>query len=179
MATPSLPSDSSSLLVPLHLEAWVVDQWTKNAVDLARYTANYENLKNFTSPMPEPFNLPHQDPDDGIHLHWALPDALTHGREKPSGQGFEFPTVPNRWLVARFRNDKGTWKGKLWVVKSDNLDAIDLGNTAGEFTNKSESIPIARPGLAEPIGAAAKIHLDDVVFLRELPEALREHLHTH
>ncbi len=159
MTAKPLPIDSSSLLVPVHLEAWVVDTWTRNAVEFVRYTANYDNLNTLTSPMPPPFVTSSETVDDGIHLHWALPDALTHGRHNPKGPGLEFPTVPNRWLVARFNSVGGKWTGKLWVVKSDNLKPLDLGTTAGEFSSTSTTIAIAAPGLTEPIGAGAKILL--------------------
>ena len=32
----------------------------------------------------------------GIHLHWALPDALTRGTH--SLDGTDFPAAPNSWL---------------------------------------------------------------------------------
>ena len=35
----------------------------------------------------------------GVHLHWALPDALTRGAE--NGGSVRFPAVPDRWLVTR------------------------------------------------------------------------------
>jgi len=81
MATP--PSDQSSLLVPLNLDAWVVT--SQNTKGLAWYFANYQNLKQFKSPFPEPFISAPAEPAVGVHLHWALPDALTHGREGSTG----------------------------------------------------------------------------------------------
>lgn len=38
----------------------------------------------------------------GIHLHWALPDALTTGKAVPGGAAVDLPAVPDRWLVVRF-----------------------------------------------------------------------------
>ncbi len=49
----------------------------------------------------------------GVHLHWALPDALTHRRED------EFPPVPDRWMVAR--SDLRGVVQEQWVVESDYL----------------------------------------------------------
>jgi hypothetical protein len=62
----------------------------------------------------------------GIHLHWALPDALTASTIL-SGQGSKsviFPAVPDLWLVVRFNPGassttplaKRTWSA--WVVDS-------------------------------------------------------------
>ncbi len=53
----------------------------------------------------------------GIHLHWTLPSALTHGilyKEE-----LDFPAVPNRWLVLRIHNEEDELKHKAWVVESD------------------------------------------------------------
>ena len=87
---------ASSLLVPMHLEAKVL---------LA------------PTPVPAldggPFN---EDAvlEPGIHLHWALPDALTRARflggnsprTGPSTQAEDrttlFPGVPDRWVVVRY-----------------------------------------------------------------------------
>jgi len=71
----------------------------------------------------------------GIHLHWILPDALTTAtwtdeekdekEEKEEKEGkFEFPPVPNRWLVERrriFKQTDGTEVSEqvYWVVESD------------------------------------------------------------
>lgn len=52
----------------------------------------------------------------GLHLHWALPDAMNRGRHLETGKTM-FPTVPNRWLVTRILNGKK----KHWVVESDYL----------------------------------------------------------
>ncbi len=61
----------------------------------------------------------------GLHLHWALPDALTIGRHPPGAGGepdpsrpIEFPAIPNRWLVIR---TGGGLADKRWVVESDYL----------------------------------------------------------
>lgn len=59
----------------------------------------------------------------GIHLHWALPDALIRGLHTKNGM--QWPTVPNRWLVTRGQN------GKLdhWIVESDYLHPEGINST--------------------------------------------------
>ena len=52
----------------------------------------------------------------GVHLHWALPDGLTKGKQV-NGE-LDFPAVPNRWLVSRKR--AGVIE-QQWVVESDYL----------------------------------------------------------
>ncbi|MFN0085731.1 MAG: hypothetical protein ACKVX9_10110 [Blastocatellia bacterium] len=68
----------------------------------------------------------------GVHLHWALPDALTRAENKP-GKYHEtrkliFPAVPNRWLVTRGRKGPDGREAieQQWVVESDYLypDAV-------------------------------------------------------
>lgn len=56
--------------------------------------------------------------DAGIHLHWALPEALTHSVDQDKNGAPLFPVVPNRWLVTRRRDQNIE---KQWVVESDYL----------------------------------------------------------
>ena len=53
----------------------------------------------------------------GVHLHWALPDALTQGVS--TATGVVFPAVPDRWLVTR--SDLNGERQKQWIVESDYL----------------------------------------------------------
>lgn len=57
----------------------------------------------------------------GLHVHWALPDALTTGQHR--GGSAVFPAVPNRWLVRRLDN-AGTLQ-KSMIVESDFLHSCD------------------------------------------------------
>jgi hypothetical protein len=57
----------------------------------------------------------------GLHVHWALPDALTTGRHRDGST--VFPAVPNRWLVRRL-DDRGTLQ-KSTIVESDFLHPCD------------------------------------------------------
>lgn len=62
--------------------------------------------------------------EPGVHLHWALPDALTKATHplgadgKPDRNRVEFPAVPNRWLVVR--RVAGIAQ-KRWLIESDYL----------------------------------------------------------
>jgi hypothetical protein len=58
----------------------------------------------------------------GIHLHWALPDGLTHARA--GAHGLQFPAAPDRWLVTRIVIDAdhpAALQPRSWVVESDRL----------------------------------------------------------
>jgi hypothetical protein len=56
----------------------------------------------------------------GLHLHWALPDALTIGSNQ-NGET-QFPPVPNRWLIRRL--DASGAVQKSWIVESDFLHPL-------------------------------------------------------
>lgn len=67
----------------------------------------------------------------GVHLHWALPDALTRGKAQTDGT--HFPAVPDRWLVIRSRTDAqgNRAEEKRWVVESDYLHPDGEGDASG------------------------------------------------
>lgn len=68
----------------------------------------------------KPFNNENLMLKAGIHLHWALPDALTQGTHASGST--DFPAVPNRWLIIRGRSsDGGSITDKSWIVESDYL----------------------------------------------------------
>lgn len=63
-----------------------------------------------------------QQLDAGVHLHWALPDALTRSVQQPDGT-LVFPPAPNRWLVTRIlqRAGQAQPQARQWIVESDHL----------------------------------------------------------
>ncbi len=80
----------------------------------------------------------------GIHLHWALPDALAHGEADESGH-IEFREAPNRWLVVRILKDTKATDGNpdlsAWVVASDQL--WDRGSdTPNAQNHPSQAVPV-------------------------------------
>ncbi len=99
----------SSLLIPVSVVAKIVK--TKTPV---------------ASLGGQPFNQDAQL-EPGIHVHWALPDALTRAQSPGSGttnEAIVFPGVPDLWLVTRFNPPPAanapsatrTWRA--WVVES-------------------------------------------------------------
>lgn len=71
----------------------------------------------------------------GVHLHWAMPDALTRA---PGGNGpVSFPPLPNRWLISRVvPNGLGA---KHWIVESDTLSTTAPGASAAPTVPISDS----------------------------------------
>lgn len=121
-------SSMPSLLVPMNVAALCISQSDQSSgLKLGKIADEFQNLATKpylgTSVVPGPFKEEAALP--GIHLHWALPEALT--RSDPSvGKGF--PQVPNRYLVVRLAatvprpNEVATPLEKTaWVVESDHL----------------------------------------------------------
>ncbi|MFI6604792.1 hypothetical protein ACIBHX_51955 [Nonomuraea sp. NPDC050536] len=100
---------------------------------------------------PAPFEAPSLRLKAGIHLHWALPDALT--RMAQTEARTRVPLVPDRWLVTRAR--EGVIEGQ-WVVESDALSDDNLAGVAypvvGDDTADRPGRPYRYLGRSVPIG---------------------------
>ncbi|HEU4833146.1 MAG TPA: hypothetical protein VFS90_01985, partial [Pyrinomonadaceae bacterium] len=82
----------------------------------------------------------------GLHLHWALPDALATGHHR--NHTTIFPAVPNRWLVRRL--DHTGKLEKSWIVESDFLHPLNDNGAPivippGEITAWPNNTPITFP----------------------------------
>ncbi|TQS39949.1 hypothetical protein [Cryptosporangium phraense] len=132
---------TSALLVPIHLDALPLSSECPTigaAIDYSRLPyvdgAGDQNVASAylsESIVDPPF---HDEPGllkTGVHLHWALPDALTQGVHTPDGT--EFPAVPTRWLVTRSRlaADGTTTPEQRWVVESDYLAPLGVTGSSG------------------------------------------------
>ena len=123
---------SRYLMVPVQLDGLYVAGEETTAVRQSPY---FERQPYNETAMKQPFNsdianvsesllsVPFQSQtvrlSHGIHLHWAMPDALTRGDSQ-----LNFPAVPERWLVTRKRLEQSTglWKkDQQWVVESNYL----------------------------------------------------------
>ncbi|MFJ4831906.1 hypothetical protein ACIP79_18625 [Streptomyces sp. NPDC088747] len=127
------------LVVPVHLDALVLDRDR----DVTAPTVDFTGLPH-VDPVsgrdhgPDvPYlgeallSVPFQDQTfrlrAGVHLHWALPNALTgldHRRADERTGAPLAPAVPNRWLVTRSR---GGAVERQWVVESDYCATGDTG----------------------------------------------------
>ncbi len=129
----------NSFFVPIHLDALlsdgspVRDQMTdytqlpylnENGVqnDGVAYISDRIRSKMVFADDPSA-NLYSYSLEKGLHLHWALPDALTVGKQKDDK--LIFPSVPNRWLITRRGGGKAQ---KQWVIESDYFAPIEQGN---------------------------------------------------
>ena len=141
MTTPE--NDAATLVVPMQVDALVINEFinphgtgageapatpavqSQGATTWNRWQMHYENLNRFEPAMSEPFSdQVYPPPEVGVHIHWALPDGLTHGVGKPGDAPGEFtyPCIPNRWLIARVASspDPAT-PGSVtaWVLVAD------------------------------------------------------------
>ena len=127
-----------SLLVPIHLDALVVNKnvnplWKDTSMKLSNLDNNkytycrglgYYLEKKATD---KPSDGSDDDDDDdimqtGVHLHWILPDALRKGKLKNDKSTILFPPAPNRWLVVRIGQD---YEVRSWIVESDHLNTAE------------------------------------------------------
>jgi len=121
---------AGALLIPIYLDALVLEKdetVLEPMVDFSRLPY-YDHISNVNINADVPYlseeivSHPMRDRSlrlkSGVHLHWALPDALSKGVS--TKDGLVFPALPDRWLVTR-RNKEGTFVQKQWMVESDYL----------------------------------------------------------
>lgn len=177
----SLPDTSSAtLVVPAQVDALVINEPIHNAGKTwNQWKMDYSKLNQFANPMPLPFTSQQLTvPDIGIHVHWAVPDGLTHGIEKtvptdPSvlannpdaptetavpGE-FVYPFLPTRWLVVRLLTSSATPTAPpiatAWVVESDKLGAQDGSKYLNPDYDASSGDPV------EPMNLGTSMTLAD------------------
>ena len=122
--------DKRTLLVPISLEALVVSK-QQESLSVVNMGPSFDRFSVRSVPKigdsvrPKPWD-PRQQSElrCGVHLHWALPAALTHGEQAKNGE-MHFPRVPNRWLVLRIATDakqtpeQRKRQTQAWVLQSD------------------------------------------------------------
>jgi hypothetical protein len=132
-----MPVDPSQVMVvPVNVVAFCVGKADAGDADPSQGTGSfagattvYENIAtndtlaylgaNATKSFDD---SPWQQMEQGVHLHWALPDAMTKATLPKDGKGpLNFPAVPNHWLVSRLIIKDKTPSIRSWVVESDAL----------------------------------------------------------
>jgi hypothetical protein len=123
--TPAAPG----LIVPINVAALCVGNDTQPIFEQTPYdftqlpTSDDTEIPNISETVMTGDNV---NLKPGIHLHWALPDALTHGVDQEGTGAMTFPPIPDRWLVTRIYTNlsnpaKPTNEIKSWVVESNYL----------------------------------------------------------
>lgn len=130
----SIPKDTNSLLmVPIKMDALFAP---KEGIPVVGASSDFSRLPNKrangllqnaddTNPyisetvLTNPFSDDNRLLKPGMHLHWALPDALTKASYK---KRYKFPVCPNRWLVLKYEGEQSKKTlTKKWIVCSDYL----------------------------------------------------------
>jgi hypothetical protein len=126
------PADSTVLIVPINVVAFCVGHIDAQGDATSALAGAQVDFSNQTTKETQAFiganvarDLSKDDAlvpmEQGVHLHWALPDALTHAMPDPHSEKLTFPPAPNRWLVSRIVIAGKTPSIVSWVVESDAL----------------------------------------------------------
>lgn len=155
------------LLVPIDVQALYVEPGSTEAmVALPMLLANGPDgkpIENVEDGMPDPFDAGTMRPP-GVHLHWAMPDALLRGvlKQQPDATSnrLSLPILPDRWVVLRILLPRGATAVVVtgWVIESDRAVAVSLGNwSEGGAASKSATgagTPIESSQLRGTVGGA-------------------------
>lgn len=119
------------LLAPLDVQAlYVPPGGSEPMVRLPMLVADAD-IAGPEHAMPEPFD-PGSPRPAGVHLHWAMPDALLRGTLKQVADGstnrLGLPALPDRWVVLRLLLPKGGSQPVVggWVLEADKARAVPL-----------------------------------------------------
>lgn len=125
------------LLVPIDVQALVVDKGSNEPmVRLPMLLADEPGADPGTGTplersMPPLFDEGRPRPP-GVHLHWAMPDALLRGEMSESRPGstnrLGLATLPDRWVVVRLglAADGTEAVTRGWILEADRAAAVDL-----------------------------------------------------
>lgn len=133
--------EQSFVMVPIHVDVLHIDTPTLVADAMANFsrlpyvntsagdTADWNADTAYTSEdlLSPPFQNQTLVLESGVHLHWALPQALTRSHPvRKDHHDITFPAVPNRWLISRSGKQDCSW-----LVESDYLYPSDEGAEFG------------------------------------------------
>lgn len=124
-------SDQSPLIVPLIVEAFVVNNHTRRTGSFYRAGMQYNNIQdpgNGDLGSTDLHFIDQTNPQwsryyNGVYLKWRLPDAFTRGVAH-EGAAPRFPCVPNRWLVVRYTPLSAN-APVAWLIESDYVWPFD------------------------------------------------------
>ncbi|MBS0340521.1 MAG: hypothetical protein JSS56_08325 [Proteobacteria bacterium] len=124
------------LLVPMDVQALYVQPGSTEAMVRLPMLVAGANGKGVADPedgMPDPFT-PGTPRPAGVHLHWAMPDALLRGtmatRVDGAANRLALPLLPDRWVVLRVLLPRGSKDAVTtgWVLEADRAIAVPLGS---------------------------------------------------
>lgn len=122
------------LLVPIDVQAlYVAPGSSEKMVRLPMLVAHVAGkpITDIEDGLPDPFDEG-SPRAPGVHLHWAMPDALLRGSFTSVGDGsanrLALPALPDRWVVLRLLLPRGAAAPVLtgWVLEADRAVAVPL-----------------------------------------------------
>jgi len=83
----------------------------------------------------------------GVHLHWAMPDALLAGRPDRDAGSLAFPALPDRWVVVRTVQPVGERqvRSRGWVIDAKSGAVMPLESYAGTPAPPPAGSPVLDP----------------------------------
>lgn len=154
------------LLVPIDVQALYVQPGnSEKMVRLPMLLAgeNGVGVSNAEDGMPVPFTEGKPRPA-GVHLHWAMPDALLRGNLDNRADGTKnrlaLPILPDRWVVLRIVLPRDATDAVVtgWVLEADRAVAVPLGSwTEGGAVPqgvKPLGVPLTKDELTGTVGGA-------------------------
>ena len=136
-------SDPTPLLVPMAVQALLINDLVQNDPNrpFARWTTDYLALNDCQDPIPAAFTESDAPPPVGVHLHWKLPSAFTHGQSASGSSAVTFPFIPNRWMVTRLATAPGgAPQLAAWIVQSDYLGSDGSSDFADPHSSQPGSV---------------------------------------
>jgi hypothetical protein len=150
-------SDQSPLIVPIIVEAFVVNDHTRRTGSFYRAQMQYNNIAdpgNGDLGSTDLHFIDQTNPQwskyyNGVYLKWRLPDALTRGLAS-EGAPPQFPCVPNRWLVVRYAPLSAS-APIAWIIESDYLwpsntptpaNASQVGSMYVQAASQTDNTPV-------------------------------------
>ncbi len=154
------------LLVPIDVQALYVPAGSTEAMvrlPMLVAGANGQTAQNAEDGMPDPFDAG-APREAGVHLHWAMPDALLRGSFRKADDGasnrLALPPLPDRWVVLRLVLPRGATQPVTtgWVIEADRAVAVPLaqwseGSSASQSATAAGAA-IAREQLTGTVGGA-------------------------
>lgn len=142
------------ILVPVDVQAFVVGPSGEPVVGLVG-----------TSDDPAPFTAG-APLAPGVHLHWAMPDALLRGSATADGGDLSLPELPDRWVVVRTVNRSGERTSAVtgWVINAAEQTVTKLDAWSGDPESSASVTGLAGGSLlasATYLGSTGRSALHD------------------
>jgi hypothetical protein len=124
------------VLVPIDVEALYVPASSQEPMVRLPFALT-EPDNQPAAAMPDPFD-PGSPREPGVHLHWAMPDALLRGTLAAQPEGatnrLGLAALPDRWLVLRLLAPNGATQASArgWVLCADRGTVVELADWQGE-----------------------------------------------